>query len=292
MRSAYIASLVLLSIVLGISVQHASAQLGTDKAFTLEGSGYALSDSSISATSVSIQFTIIQKGTSVQFTLQDGSVDVNGNELTISSFGGSLLKNGQYFRITAKASDSAGNELSFRTLGRLIEKTQTDSVYTITGTLGDPATKPTKLFYTAKISEFTAAKSASAGKKDVTVRILKGSANPGEQTYKDRTDAFFLKYFSEDRISVAAGGTVTFVNEDVVSHSLKSGTISTSRHKDFEADGKISSGDILPGKSWSVTFKEPGFYRLIDEKYQWMDTTIFVTSASGSQTLGSGNPQN
>lgn len=292
MRLAYIASLVLLSTVLGVSAQYANAQLSADKAFALEGGGYALSDSSISPMSTNMQFTVIQKGTTVQFTLQDGSVDVNGNQLTISSFGGSLLKNGQYFRITAKVSDSAGNELSFRTLGRLIEKTQTDSVYTMTGTLGDPANKPTKLFYTAKISEFTTTKSTSADKKDVTVRILKGSANPGEQTYKDRTDAFFLKYFSEDRISVVAGGTVTFVNDDVVSHSLKSGTISTSRHKDFTPDGKISSGDILPGKSWSVTFKEPGFYRLIDEKYQWMDTTVFVTSASSSQTLGSGKPQN
>ncbi|MEM3170186.1 MAG: hypothetical protein QW838_05375, partial [Candidatus Nitrosotenuis sp.] len=56
-----------------------------------------------------------------------------------------------------------------------------------------------------------------------------------------------------------------------------------SRHKTFTPDDKISSGEILPGKSWSVTFTEPGFYRLFDENYQWMDMTIFVIDSSKIQ---------
>ncbi len=295
MRLAYLSSLVLISILVGMSAQHASAQLGVNKAFTLEGDGYAISGSSVLPTSLDLQFIINQKGTATEFTLQQGLLNVNGVELTASDFNGTLLKDGKYFRIASDVSDSDDGEFSLKVLGTLIGKTQSNSVYILTGTLVDSTGKLTKLVYTVKVSEFiTTVKPTDAGKKsEVTVRILAGSANPEQQTYQERTQEFFLKYFSEDRITVAAGGTVTFVNEDLVSHSLKSGIAHTASHrKVFTEDGKISSGDILPGKSWSVTFQEPGFYRIFDDKYQWMDTTIFVTQGSSSTTLGSGNPRN
>ncbi|MBI5146649.1 MAG: hypothetical protein HZA84_05450 [Thaumarchaeota archaeon] len=295
MRLVYVASLMLIGVLVGMSAQNANAQLGVNKAFTLEGNGYAISGSSVLPTTIDLQFTINQKGTATEFVLQNGLLDINGVELTASDLSGTLLKNGQYFRIASSVSDSDDKEFSLKAFGTLVGKAQTNSVYSLAGTLTDSTGKATKLVYTIKVLEFkTTVKPTDASKKsEVTVRILKGSANPEEQTYKERTGEFFLKYFSEDRISITAGGTVTFVNEDVVSHSLKSGIAHTvSRHKVFTEDGKISSGDILPGKSWGVTFKEPGFYRIFDEKYQWMDTTIFVTQDSSSKTLGSGNPRN
>lgn len=295
MRLVYVASLVLISVLIGISAQNANAQLGLNKAFTLEGSGYTISDSSALPTTIDLQFTINQKGSATEFALQNGLLDINGVEYTASDFSGTLLRNGQYFRIESKVLDSDDEEFSLKAFGALVAKTKTNSIYSLTGTLTDSSGKSTRLVYTTKVLEFTTTvKPTDASKKsEVTVRILKGSANPEEQTYKERTGEFFLKYFSEDRISIAVGGTITFVNEDVVSHSLKSGIAHTvSRHKVFTEDGKISSGDILPGKSWSVTFKEPGFYRIFDEKYQWMDTTIFVTQDSSSKTLGSGKPRN
>ena len=294
MRLAHITSLVLLGILIGISTQNANAQLGVGKAFTLEGAGYAASDNSILPTSVDLQFTITKRGTTTEFTLQNGFIDINGKELDVSNFSGTLLKNGQYFRIASKASNSDGKEFSLKVLGTLIEKTPANSIYSLAGTLADSTGKSTKLIYTTKVSEFTAAiKPTDNKKKEVTVRILKGSASPEQRTYIEQIGGFSFKYFSEDRISIGTGGTITFVNEDVVSHSLKSGIGHTvSRHKTFTADGKISSGDIQPGKSWSVIFQEPGFYRIFDEKYQWMDTTIFVSKDSSSKTLGSGNPRN
>lgn len=293
MRLTYVTSLVLFVMLVGISAQNANAQLGTGKAFTLEGTGYAVSDNSILPASVDLQFIISQKGTTPEFTLQSGILGVNGKELAVSDFTGTLLKNGQFFRIVSKVSDSNGKEFSLKALGTLIEKTQTNSIYSLTGTLGDSAGKSTKLIYTTKISEFTVTKPTDNKKKEVTVRILKGSASPEQQTYKEQIGGFSFKFFSEDRISIGTGGTITFVNEDVVSHSLKSGIGRTvSGQKAFISDGKISSGDIQPGKSWSVTFQEPGFYRIFDEKYQWMDTTIFVSKDTSSKTLGSGKPHN
>jgi plastocyanin len=297
MRQAYLTSLILLGILTGISIQSANAQLAANKAFLLEGNGFAISDNSILTATIDLQFIITKKGTTSEFTLQNGLIDINGKDLAVSGFSGTILKNGQFFKISSDILDSVGKKFTFRALGNLMEKNQDNSIYSVTATLSDSSNKITKLIYTTKVSEFTPIKPADKNKKTETIiHILKGSSNPKSQTYKEQIGGFLFNYFSENRISIISGGTVTFVNNDIVSHSLKSG-ISNNYDKTFKqaftADGKISSGDIKPGKSWSATFKEPGFYRIFDEKYQWMDATIFVSSDSSSKTIGSSkNPRN
>ncbi|HSA97901.1 MAG TPA: hypothetical protein VLF17_02355 [Candidatus Nitrosotenuis sp.] len=295
MRLTYVTGLVLLGVLIGISTQNASAQLGAGKAFTLEGNGYMSSGDAVLPTSVDLQFTIMKKGTTTEFTLQNGSIDINGKELDISNLSGTLLKNGQYFRVASKVSDSAGKEFSLKLLGTLMETTKTGSIYGLAGTITDSTSKSAKIIYTTKISEFTTTVKPTANKKnDVTVRILKGSSNPEQQTYVNQINEFSFRFLSEDRVSLGVGGTLTFANEDTVSHSLKSGVAQTiSGRKSFIADNKFSSGDIQPGRSWSVTFQEPGFYRFFDEKYYWIDMTVLVNKDSGSITLGSsGKPHN
>jgi len=291
MRRVYLASLILLGILAGISTQSANAQLAENKAFLLEGNGFAISENSILTATIDLQFIIAKKGTTSEFTLQNGLIDINGKDLTVSDFSGTILKNGQFFKISSKTLDAGGKKFTFKALGNLVEKNQDNSIYSMTATLSDSSNKITKLIYTTKVSEFTLIKPADKNKKtDIIIRILKGSANPELQTYKEQVGGFLFNYFSESRISIISGGTVTFVNEDIVSHSLKSGTSNNynkTLKQAFTADGRISSGDIQPGKSWSVTFKEPGFYRVFDEKYQWMDATIFVGSDSSSKIIGS-----
>ena len=297
MRQAYLTSLILLGVLAGISTQSTNAQLTENKAFLLEGNGFAISENSILTATIDLQFIIAKKGTTSEFTLQNGLIDINGKDLTVSGFSGTILKNGQFFKISSETSDAGGKKFTFKALGNLVGKNQGNSIYSMTATLSDLSNKITKLIYTTKVSEFTPIKPDDKNKKtETTVRILKGSSNPELQTYKEQIGGFLFNYFSENRISIISGGTVTFVNEDIVSHSLKSGTSNNnnkSLKQAFTADGKISSGDIKPGKSWSATFKEPGFYRIFDEKYQWMDATIFVGSDSSSKTIGSSkNPRN
>ncbi|RJQ27935.1 hypothetical protein C4565_04440 [Candidatus Parcubacteria bacterium] len=293
MRYVAFAALALVGITLIIS-QDASAQLAGNKAFSLVGNGFAVSESDISDTSIDLLFTTNQMKNTIDFGLQTGVIVVGDNDLNISDLSGLLLHKGKIFRIISNAADSEGNQFTVRILGRIIDTAQTDSIYSLTGTLTDSSKKVTKLVFTTKVSEFTIKTAEETSKSAITVKILKGSSNPGERTYIDQTAGYTFKYFSEDRITIPAGGTITFVNEDTASHSLKSGTANyVSRHKTFTSDGKISSGDIQPGQSWSVTFDKPGFYRLFDENYQWMDTTIFVTSETSSQSLGSNiKPQN
>jgi plastocyanin len=259
-----------------------SAQLASNKAFSLVGSGFATTKTQISDASIDLLFLTTKSKTTLGFDLQSGMIVINDVELDLSNLNGIVVGDGRIFRITSTASDST-NEFSVRLLGRLVDKTTTESIYTISGTITDANKVTTKLVYTAKISEMKTQQITPIS-KTTTIKILKGAATPAERTYKDQIAGFSFKYFSEDRVTIPPGTTLTFVNEDTTSHSLKSGIANyVSRHKTFTPDNKISSGEILPGKSWSVTFDEPGFYRLFDEDYQWMDMTIFVIDSSKIQ---------
>lgn len=277
--------LVILAVVLGIvlaaSIDNAEAQIAGNKAFTFSGSGFAVSSKSISDSTAEITFSITQTKTKYDFTLQDGVIMVDQKDWDLSEFSGYVLGSGRLFKFSAKATDSQGNQATVTGIARLIDKTATESIYTFSGTITDSAKQKTKLVYTSKVSEFLVKPADKTPKSDLTIKILKGAANPQDATYKTQTAGFRFSFVSEDRITIPPGGTITFVNEDTVAHSLKSGTANYNSHKKtFTSDGKISSGAIAPNKSWSVTFDEQGFFRLYDEDYQYIDLTIFVFDSS------------
>jgi len=120
-----------------------------------------------------------------------------------------------------------------------------------------------------------------------------------------------LGYYSQDRIRIEPGTTLTFVNDDSVPHSISSGTglgqnarategktnicdetqlekfktvpghgssgfSFKSNDCTFTLDGRIKSGKILPGESWSVTIEKPGFYRMADVDYIWMNMVVYA----------------
>jgi len=85
-----------------------------------------------------------------------------------------------------------------------------------------------------------------------------------------------LRYFSQDRITVEPGTTITIVNGDVVSHSVLSGKENYGdRYNPFTPDGRISTAEIFPGESINITFDEMGFYRLYDPTYPWMKIIVY-----------------
>lgn len=293
----YLAILALvLGVVFTISMNNAEAQLTGNKAFTFSGSGFAMSGTSISDSTTDMTFSITQTKTKPEFTLQDGVIMINQKDWDLSDFSGSILQNGKLFKFSAKATDPQGKEATITGVAKLIDKTATESIYTFSGTITDATKQKTKLVYTSKVSEFSVKPIDKTSKSDVTIKILKGAANPEAQTYKTQTAGFRFNFISEDRITIAPGGTITFVNEDDVAHSLKSGIFDNnskqSSKKSYIPDGKISSGDIAPGKSWSVTFDETGFFRLYDEKYQKINITIFVFDESKIVKFGQDKPRN
>ena len=112
-------------------------------------------------------------------------------------------------------------------------------------------------------------------------KILKGASNKGS-----------IKYFSETRANITPGTTVTFTNEDIVSHTLLSGKENTGdRYIPFTADGRINTGEIPPNSSVKITFDEMGFYRIYDPEYPWINKTFYVFPSSDSQVIRQGNNQ-
>jgi len=145
------------------------------------------------------------------------------------------------------------------------------------------------------------------------VRILPGASIPGTAVdYRTLLGgATTLRVFSVDSIVIDPGTTITWINEDEVSHSIRSGT-GLGQNNDwipgtqfscepdqlqqregtwsygvcpFVLDGRVISGEIPPGGTYSVTLDEMGFYRLADIDYPWMTITAYVFPNSESIVL-------
>ena len=80
-------------------------------------------------------------------------------------------------------------------------------------------------------------------------------------------------YFPGD-LTVEAGTTITWNNQDSVVHTVTSGT---SNGTVGEADGLFDSGLFGTGESFEFTFTEPGTYNYFCVPHPWMTGTITVT---------------
>ena len=104
-----------------------------------------------------------------------------------------------------------------------------------------------------------------------------------------------LAFFSEDRISIEPGTTISIVNDDIVSHSIISGKENYGdRYNPFTPDieylgvQRISTGPIEPGESVTITFDDAGFYRLYDPDYPWMKIVAYVFPNTDQTVFGEG----
>lgn len=77
--------------------------------------------------------------------------------------------------------------------------------------------------------------------------------------------------FSPATVTVPAGTSITWTNEDSASHTVTS------------TDGKINSGILNQGKKFTYTFNDPGTYDYICGVHPYMKGTVIV--------MPSGNPQ-
>ncbi len=190
--------------------------------------------------------------------------------------------------------------------GRLVEESKDASVYGFTGRITTPDDSY-KIIYTTKLSSLSkidTTTTESEESDDITLYILRGSSSQGVAssyieaggirseavTIQNNADPLRLRYFSQDRITVEPGTTITIVNGDVVDHSVISGKENYGdRHDPFTPDGRISTGAIAPGESVTITFDDMGFYRLYDPDYPWMKIVAYVFPNSDSLILGQGD---
>ena len=283
---------VLLVITTGFSLSNAFGEVRPNSALILEGSGYAVTEEIIEISEIDLAIsTQKQTGSTIKSTIEDGFITLNDLDFVATGLQTSFLRDGKYIRISGNIESDSGDEASIRFFGRLVEESKSASVYGFTGriTNGDDSYK---VIYTAKLSTLTnitpdTTPTITKTDKQLTIHIVKGSSNQGIGNYIDA--GTFTGYFSQDRIAVEPGTTIIIVNDDVVSHSLKSGKENYGdRYNRYEADNRISTGEILPGKSISIKFDNAGFYRLYDPDYQWMGIVAYVFPNVDKVILGQG----
>ncbi len=89
----------------------------------------------------------------------------------------------------------------------------------------------------------------------------------GSQPAAERIEISISNFaFGPADVSVAAGTTVVFVNEDDAVHNVLS------------EDGQLQSPDLAKGETYEVTLDQPGTIGYICNIHQFMRGTITVTS--------------
>lgn len=302
MRQTVITFFSLLAILSGLSFANAFGEIDPNSAFILEGSGFAVTEDIIKVSEIDIVMsTQRQSGSAVNSLIEDGFITLDDLDYLASDLQATFLREGKYVRINGNIEDDSGSEVSIRFFGRLIEESKSASVYSFTGRITSDDDSY-KIIYTTKLSKLTKVTSSTTSSKpldDLTIHIVKGATSRGlSDSYIDiagvaKTNGLTLNYFTKDRIVVEPKTTITVVNDDLVSHSILSGKENYGdRHNRYTADGRISTGEILPGKSITITFDDAGFYRLYDPNYQWMNIVAYVFPNVDNIILGQGNPGN
>jgi len=304
---AAITLIALLVVSSGYFVNEAFAEISENQAFLLEGSGFAVTEEIIRISEIDLGLSSQdQRGSTINFLTEDGFITLDDEEFLISNLEGKFLREGKYIRINGNIESSSGFDTSISFFGRLVSESKDASVYGFTGRI-TTSDDTYKVIYTTKLSSLIKIDSVSENtteSDDYTLYILRGSSTQGivpDQTVQggrellseaaskqNPNDALRLRYFSLDRISVEPGSTITIVNDDVVSHSILSGKENSDRYIQYTADGRISTGEILPGESATITFDDLGFYRLYDPDYEWMGIVAYVFPASDSLIFGEG----
>ncbi|WP_428325120.1 cupredoxin domain-containing protein [Nitrosopumilus sp.] len=293
-----ISLLALLVIFSGYLFNESFAEVSENQAFLLEGSGFAITEEQIKFTEIDLGLSSQeQRGSTIGFVIEDGFITLDDEEFIISELEGKFLREGRYIRINGDIESSSGVETTISFFGRLVAESKDAAVYGFTGRI-TTSDDTYKIIYTTKLSSLSKINTTPTleDTKEVAIHILGGSSSQGLlDSYVDAgeaqstTDPTRLRYFSDDRISVEPGTTITIVNDDIVSHNIISGKENYGdRHNPFTPDERISTGDIAPGNSINITFDDAGFYRLYDPDYPWMKIVAYVFPNSDNLILREG----
>jgi len=282
--------LALLVISSGIFINDAFAEVSENSAYLLEGSGFAVTEELIRLSEIDIGLSSHQQsGSSIDFRIEDGFITLDNEDFVISELDGKFLREGRYIRINGNIESIGGFDTTISFFGRLVEESKDAAIYGFTGRI-TTSDDTYKIIYTAKLSQLTKIlkdiSETSLEEEILTIHILPDSSTQGVassyiesgETREPRLGSgpLRLSYFSQDRITIEPETTVVFVNDDDVSHSILSGKENyNDRHNPFTPDGRISTGEILPGESINITFDEMGFYRLYDPAYPWMKIVTY-----------------
>jgi len=298
--------LTLLVVSSGYFINESFAEISENQAFLLEGSGFAVTEESIRISEIDLGLSSQQqRGSTIDFVTEGGFITLDNDEFLFSNLEGKFLREGRYIRINGDIESSSGLDTSVSFFGRLVEESRDASVYGFTGRITTPD-DTYKVIYTTKLStlsKINITQTSSEESNDLTIHILEGSSLQGgsDNYLGSLSGKYTLNYFSQDRITAQTGISITFVNDDTVSHKILSGTglgqstrvnqpfilcddpqelpdgFSFDYNKcSFTLDGRIQSDDIQPGNNWTAIFDQVGTYKLMDTDYPWMNIVVQI----------------
>ncbi len=131
---AAITLLALFVVSSGYFINESFAEVSTNQAFLLEGSGFAVTEESIRISEIDFGLSSQQqRGSTINFLIEDGFITLNEEEFTISDLEGKFLREGRYIRINGNIESSSGFDTSISFFGRLVAESTDASVYGFTG---------------------------------------------------------------------------------------------------------------------------------------------------------------
>jgi plastocyanin len=295
MRTA-ITLLALLIVSSGYFITDSFAEVSENQVFLLEGSGFAVTEEFIKISEIDLGLSSQdQRGSTINFLTENGFIILGDEEFVISNLQGKFLREGKYIRINGNIESSNGFDTTISFFGRLVDESKDASVYGFTGRI-TTSDNTYKVIYTTKLSSLSKINiisNESQNSNNLSIHILKDSSTQGighnEVPGQQSSNPLTFRFFSQDRISVEPGTTITIINDDVVSHKIISGKENYGdRHNPFTPDGRISTETFASGESINITFDDAGFYRLYSPDYPWMKIVAYVFSESDSIILGEG----
>ena len=280
MKLGIILLIAISGVLLASSLQQANSELLSNGKYILQGSGFATTEESIDDSALDLQFSTGKlANTRMKVTLEDGLISfLNDDYIASGDWAGTVLGNGRFISLSGDAENANGDKISLSILARLVQNSKDASVYSVTGKITKDG-ESTKLIYSTKVSgsssiKVTPTQQETPKEKTVQINILEGSSKPDN-----------IRYYSLPTVQITPGTTIIWKNDDTTSHRIMSGVASFSHGKPFKPDGKMDSGDIAPGQTFSVTIKEIGITRFFDTTYSWMDGVIISLPESSSKSL-------
>ncbi len=108
--------------------------------------------------------------------------------------------------------------------------------------------------------------------EEITIPIPQGDHTRGMKTV--------VEFYVPMNHDVETDDVVTWVNNDITGHTVTSGKgigfLGNPDTDKAQPDGYFESGILLPGKSWSFTFKEKGFFEYTCTIHPWVERSITV----------------
>src|SRR3970282_988896 len=126
--------LLILLALSGFAFSDSFAIISPNSAFTLEGSGYAVTEDMIKISEIDLALsTQKQTGSSVKDSIEDGFITLDDKDFLATELEATTLREGNYIRINGVVESDTGDKASIRFFGRLVEESKNASVYGFTG---------------------------------------------------------------------------------------------------------------------------------------------------------------